>query len=108
MEKQQLNHLEDKDMNEFKTFITFVLGVVALILTTASSVGAIEYGIGAGNSTFFAFAGVCNLIGWGGLILYKAYKIIKARGESASPSDKACVKGQSSAPDNKTDEIKTQ
>lgn len=64
-------------MNEFKTFITFALGAIALLLTIAASVGAIEYGIGAGNPSFYAVAGVCNLLGWGGLIAYKAYRLIK-------------------------------
>lgn len=106
MEKQQLNHLEDKDMNEFKTFITFVLGVFALILTIAASVGAIEYGIGAGNPQFYAIAGVCNLLGWGSLIAYNAYKLIKSRIGGEESSDKAGAKEPPSASENKTDEMK--
>lgn len=94
-------------MNEFKTFITFVLGAAALLLTIIASVGAIEYGIGAGNPPFYAVAGVINLVGWGGLIAYKEYTIIKARVGDTPSSNKAGVKDQPSASDNKTDEMKT-
>lgn len=61
-------------MNEFKNFITCALGAIALILTVVASAGAINYGVGAGNSTFYAVAGFCNLIGWGGLICWQFYK----------------------------------
>ena len=61
-------------MSEFKNFITCALGAVALIITIAASAGAINYGVGAGNPSFYAFAGVCNLVGWGGLIGYQFYK----------------------------------
>lgn len=61
-------------MNEFKNFITCLLGAVALILTVAASVGAIEYGIDPEHATFYAVAGVVNLVGWGGLIAYSFYK----------------------------------
>lgn len=94
-------------MNEFKTFIKFALGAVALLLTISASVGAIEYGIGAGNPSFYAFAGVCNLLGWGGLIAYNAYKLIKARTGGEQHSEKAGVKKPQSSSDNKTDEMKT-
>jgi len=63
--------------NEFRNFLTIALGAVALILTIAASVGAIEYGIGAGNPSFYAFAGVVNLLGWGGLVIYRFVKYIK-------------------------------
>ena len=94
-------------MNEFKTFITFALGAIVLLLTIAASVGAIEYGIGAGNPSFYTFAGVCNLLGWGGLVVYKAYKFIKARTGGETDPGKAGVKETPSASDNKTDEMKT-
>lgn len=74
-------------MDEFKTFITFALGAVVALLTIAASVGAIEYGIGAGNHAFYAFAGVCNLLGWGGLIVYKAYKFIKDKTGDDEPKN---------------------
>lgn len=94
-------------MNEFKTFITFVLGAAALLLTIIASVGAIEYGIGAGNPPFYAVAGAINLVGWGGLIAYKAYTIIKARMGETPSSDKASVKKSNTGSDNRTDEMKT-
>lgn len=59
-------------MSEFKNFITVLLGAIALILTIAASVGAINYGIG--HSAFYTVAGVCNLVGWGGLIAYTFIK----------------------------------
>ena len=91
-------------MNEFKTFIKFVLGAVALLLTIAASIGAIYYGIG--NDPFYIVAGVCNLLGWGDLIAYNAYKLIKARMGGEESSGKAGAKEPPSASDNKTDEIK--
>ena len=60
-------------MSEFKNFITCALGAVALLLTIAASVGAINYGIDPEHDTFYAVAGVINLIGWGGLIGYNFY-----------------------------------
>lgn len=68
-------------MSEFKKFITVALGAIALLLTIAASVGAIEYGIDANNEAFYAFAGICNLLGWVGLIVYKAYKFFKKQEE---------------------------
>ena len=59
-------------MNEFKDFITCFLGAVALILTIAASAGAINYGVG--HSVLYIIAGVCNLVGWVGLIGYNFYK----------------------------------
>lgn len=68
-------------MSEFKNFITVALGAIALLLTIAASVGAIEYGLDVDNQSFYAFAGGCNLLGWGGLIVYKAYKFFKKQEE---------------------------
>lgn len=59
-------------MNEFKNFLTCLLGAVALLLTIAASVGAINYGIG--DSAFYIVAGIANLLGWGGLVCYEFYK----------------------------------
>lgn len=59
-------------MNEFKNFITCLLGAIALMLTIAASVGAINYGMKDGS--FYTVAGVCNLVGWGGLIAYTFIK----------------------------------
>ena len=59
-------------MNEFKNFLTCLLGAIALILTIAASVGAINYGIE--HSYFYTIAGFCNLVGWVGLIAYSFYK----------------------------------
>ena len=59
-------------MNEFKDFITCALGAIALILTIAASAGAINYG--AEHSAFYIVAGICNLVGWGGLLGYNFYK----------------------------------
>jgi hypothetical protein len=59
-------------MNEFKNFLTCLLGAVALMLTIAASVGAINYGMKDGS--FYIVAGVCNLLGWGGVIAYHFYK----------------------------------
>lgn len=61
-------------MSEFKNFITCALGAVALLLTIAASVGAINYGIDPEHETFYAVSGVINLVGWGGLVCYNFYK----------------------------------
>ena len=61
------------DKNEFKNFITCVVMAVALIFTIAASAGAINYGAGAGNPSFYILAGIVNL-GWVGLIGWLFYK----------------------------------
>lgn len=59
-------------MNQFKNFITCLLGAMALMITIVASVAAINYG--TEHSTYCIVAGVCNLLGWGGVIAYHFYK----------------------------------
>ena len=94
-------------MNEFKSFITVLLGAIALMLTIAASSGSISYGVLPDYPSFYAFAGVCNLLGWGGLIVYKAVKFFKSRTKSDSSEPGGFALASPDHSDNKTDEVKT-
>lgn len=93
-------------MNEFKRFITCALGAVALILTIAASSGAINYGVQPDIPSFYIFAGVCNLLGWGGLTVYKGYRFLKETRDGNPSAGAGAGTASPEHTDNKTDEQK--
>jgi len=64
--------------NETKDFLKTVIAAIALLVTIAASAGCIAYGV-AKPDYFYVVAGLLNLFGWGGLVVYRFVKNLKAR-----------------------------
>ena len=64
--------------NETKDFIKVVCEALALLLTIAASAGCISYGV-VKPDYFYVVVGLFNLLGWGGLVVYRFIKDIKEK-----------------------------
>ena len=91
---------------ELNTFLHVLAAFVAGMFTIAASAGAMNYGVCEDHSAFYVVAGLINLLGWGGALVWQTIKYIKAQRTASASTGAGTASTPASHSDNKTDEVK--